>query len=1063
VRLDIILVLLLLALSFLVGSFAATNSDVWLQLASGRQIAQGDWTVGVDAFSFATEGTATRPAVPWVQHSWLYSWLMYLLYNLLGGGGLVILKALAVALLAWFLLQIPGGKSNRFLSVIYVGMTVLAISPQLILRPMTLSFLLFVMTLFICYRAGALGNVPPKTRVLWLLPVLFLVWANLDVWFIMGPLTVLLLLAGNGLGLLLGLPRSFPSKTLAAVLVVSLLACLVNPHHVRVFMLPPELANLLVRVAPLPDFLGAGGRALRNLQLADPDTYALLSPLSSRYLGSHPPTGGQSIGALAYFPLLVLGLLSFVVNSAVTKKPGAPGLHPGRFMLWAMLGFLSLLQARLIPWFAIASAPITLLNVVDWRTWLNNIHVPNWRPALLGRALTAFLFVILLFLAWPGWLYASPGDFSSPRRVAWAMPADPSYHNTALFLGDANKGDRRGRDLVGSGPRGNGQGLRVFNFSPEIAHYCAWFAPSVKCFLDSRWSLFPDDAALAVKTRMALSVNEPETWRPVLLDRKVDYLVVSNFPNKREADLAAQLWRDDAHWLQKYADGKTLVFIWSGPAKTFGGEFAAELMERAYGTVPESQRAPTRGPTLPQEEPSFWAQYWQAARPLPLTYYESNMWLRYHQVMVILQNPTQNPFSWHRTYSIASQVARGAEPAGLGSFSITLPYALDTVLTIPAKLYTFRWRSNNKLILKSRDLGQPAALLLMTRCLRRALAENPDHARAYLLLTDDYRTLLNDAEEHWANYRGDPKLAKGLRSTIRQVQIITALMTFLDLRPEDPQIHEQVASILLQQNFLDAALEHFRQALQHFDQYLPDLRNTKEVEALKNKKAALEKGVQALEEDVKKRTEQYALEAASRKGLERFPLAMNRGLALEAVKQLRDVKMEGLNPQEKLARDFVLSQLMVTMGRANYLTEGLEKTGPTLWPVRVCYAAALGNYAEMDQVLGDMEKAEIGKRARGVAVAAVLLNGLHGCPTDQLPWFSHALGSLKLLQLSMDEFARPSAEYLALRGIMALEYGDTAAAQKYLRTALELAGANAYFQDRPIAERYLDLLHNANR
>src|SRR6202011_4039476 len=120
-------------------------------------------------------------------------------------------------------------------------------SPQLVLRPMSVSFLLFGITLLICYRAGALGNVVPNPRLLWRLPLVFLLWANLDAWFIMGPLTLALLWAGNGLGLLLRIPNSFPGKTLGAVLGVGLLACVVNPHHVQVFMLPPELANLVLR------------------------------------------------------------------------------------------------------------------------------------------------------------------------------------------------------------------------------------------------------------------------------------------------------------------------------------------------------------------------------------------------------------------------------------------------------------------------------------------------------------------------------------------------------------------------------------------------------------------------------------------------------------------------------------------------------------------------------------------------------------------------------------------------------------------------------------------------
>src|SRR5207253_2700142 len=127
--------------------------------------------------------------------------------------------------------------------------------------------------------------------------------------------------------------------------------------------------------------------------------------------------------------LLLLSLTSFVTNAAVTNKPGAPGLSPGRFVVWAFFAFLSVLQVRLIPWFAIASAPITLLNVVDWRTWLANLRqqrlreatektdqpqrAPNWRLALVGRGAAIGVFLVLFFLAWPGWINAQLGSFTS--------------------------------------------------------------------------------------------------------------------------------------------------------------------------------------------------------------------------------------------------------------------------------------------------------------------------------------------------------------------------------------------------------------------------------------------------------------------------------------------------------------------------------------------------------------------------------------------------------------------------------------------------------------------------
>jgi hypothetical protein len=53
---------------------------------------------------------------------------------------------------------------------------------------------------------------------------------------------------------------------------------------------------------------------------------------------------------------------------------------------------------------------------------------------------------------------------------------------------------------------------------------------------------------------------------------------------------------------------------------------------------------------------------------------------------------------------------------------------------------------------------------------------------------------------------------------------------------------------------------------------------------------------------------------------------------------------------------------------------------------------------------------------------------------------------------------QPMASIRALRGIMALDAGDTSKAALHFRKALEIAGPDGIFSDRPIAQRYGELL-----
>src|SRR5262245_9962586 len=74
--LDGLLVLALLTFAFLVASFRAANSDLFLHLATGRLVAQGAYPFGQDPFTFAASG--------WINHTWLYSLGLFAAYSLTG-------------------------------------------------------------------------------------------------------------------------------------------------------------------------------------------------------------------------------------------------------------------------------------------------------------------------------------------------------------------------------------------------------------------------------------------------------------------------------------------------------------------------------------------------------------------------------------------------------------------------------------------------------------------------------------------------------------------------------------------------------------------------------------------------------------------------------------------------------------------------------------------------------------------------------------------------------------------------------------------------------------------
>src|SRR6476660_7182006 len=85
---DWVLAVCVLTLAFLIASFSVRNSDFWMHLASGRLLATGQYEFGKDPFSYVG---ADRN---WVNHAWLFDWLVYQLYKAAGGAGVVVAKAI---------------------------------------------------------------------------------------------------------------------------------------------------------------------------------------------------------------------------------------------------------------------------------------------------------------------------------------------------------------------------------------------------------------------------------------------------------------------------------------------------------------------------------------------------------------------------------------------------------------------------------------------------------------------------------------------------------------------------------------------------------------------------------------------------------------------------------------------------------------------------------------------------------------------------------------------------------------------------------------------------------
>src|SRR5207245_573027 len=102
------------------------------------------------------------------------------------------IKALLVALLAWIMLRTSRPGRSLWLPVLLTALGLLAMSVRLFLQPIVISMLFLGLTLYVLQRprhveqdAHRLGQEQSSPlAVYWLLVPLFVLWVNLDSWFL---------------------------------------------------------------------------------------------------------------------------------------------------------------------------------------------------------------------------------------------------------------------------------------------------------------------------------------------------------------------------------------------------------------------------------------------------------------------------------------------------------------------------------------------------------------------------------------------------------------------------------------------------------------------------------------------------------------------------------------------------------------------------------------------------------------------------------------------------------------------------------------------------------------
>ncbi len=211
-----------------------TNYDIWWHLRTGKIILSGFFPKK-EIFSCTAAGK------PWILHEWGSEVIFYLLYSKFGVTGLVLLRAVVIAIATGlFFTTLTGISTGPILSAAITLCFVFCLGYAGVLaRPQMFTILLFIVVLRLYLFSRELGS---DRGLFWLFPV-FLLWINLHGGFIIGFIFLGLCVVGETVDNLIAeggvfADRQKRTNRLLAICAGSFVLCLANPNTYHGLLYP---------------------------------------------------------------------------------------------------------------------------------------------------------------------------------------------------------------------------------------------------------------------------------------------------------------------------------------------------------------------------------------------------------------------------------------------------------------------------------------------------------------------------------------------------------------------------------------------------------------------------------------------------------------------------------------------------------------------------------------------------------------------------------------------------------------------------------------------------------
>lgn len=933
--------------------------------------------------------------------TWLFDLIGYAVASAAGGGALVALKAILCGLVAVLIFRMSAVSGWR-VAFATTGLSVLAMGTRLLVQPETASVVCMAVAVWLLQRRA---NPPRGYWPDWWMVGLFALWCNLDAHFVLG----LVVVALSGLGRLIDdraqrrFLREFGRWAVGTVCLVAV-SCL-SPSHV---------SGLVPR-----DVL----KALDDLTSPNRELLPLHSPFDPDYFAQFQ----ENSAALTYYPLLALGAVSFLLNVRGWRWAWA--------LPWVAMAAVSGLEARTIPLFVVVAGPVTAWNLQAVLARRPSAPVRP-RTRVIGLGVVGLISAAFLTAAWPGWLQGPPYE---PRR--WAAECPPAVDRGAEFLRETHAATLWAADT------------RTLHVSPNTFGACAWLFPQDRGFHDP-------------KLVEALTAKDGEDKaRALLRERKVSRVVAyigDSAPVAKK--MISLLFTAPEEWRVIWLTGGFVVFAWDDPDR--GGpspfdKWAVDFDRLGYHPD-ESEQAPEGGPPKPN---SLWEVFWTPAGPVRPPGRDEARLLLLKAESLRAASPVRQANDWHAS-QVAALVGAGGGWVGplagadaavrLTLFEPPFPEREGARLPPQTELVNFLY------VRFAQGQGNiPVGVVYAAvRAARRAVADNPNDANAYLALAQAYATLMNGTcEQGWAARL--PQIRR-----VRMVQVTSALNRAVTINPRLAPAHLELARLYRTNGFLDLAVEHLRAYRALSPRWDGPPKTGPLAEAvdsdLKQWAKTLEDRLQSFEKDTAKAS---VIDRAKRAG------ELELGGKARDILLKSDVSAFGVDGI-KLELD-----LLLRTGRPNEVLDAGDDVRGSLADEEHYFFRAMAWLAVGDYRSADLEVGEMIARGGRLPDPKVVLNGvaeligmgvLNGAPLGVQPhdlfWREQQRDKL---ESDVTDFTRTLARHAnmtVLRGVVALECGNVDRARGYFREPLAYApyrfapGGQLLFQGQDVMWDGLALL-----